>query len=186
MAEQAEDAKKKAGRKPKGIGSPNTPPQDRPPIIERICELYESQHSTIASCCEANGISDRVFHLWLAQNSDFSERYAKAKKKADNFWFEEILRPKAMRASEMLLEEKTVEEIVITDLTFQGYLTKQKKKTVTTSVRQPNATIAIFAMKGAFPEKFVESDTPTHINVTFTDDAKQELNAPGEAEETTE
>jgi hypothetical protein len=187
MAKQAGTAKK-TGNKPRGKGSPHTAIEDRPAIIERICALYESQNSTIESCCESCGIGYRSFHLWCSENAEFAERYKKAKKWADNFWFEEVLRPKAMRASEVLLQVNEIIDEKTDDIVWQGIRVKDDegnpmtKKTVTRSWQLPNATIAIFAMKGMFPDRFTPDETPKNITVTFTDDAKHGFAEPGEPE----
>lgn len=146
----------------KGQKKPEYSPEERADIVERVCQLYESQNSTIESCCDAVGISRPSFNLWCAQFSEFGERYKKAKTKADDFWFEEVLRPKAMRASELLLDEREIEEEKIDDIVWAGVKIKDDngtpmtKRTVTRSKQQPNATIAIFGMKGVFPDKFKE------------------------------
>jgi transposase-like protein len=137
-------------------------PEQRADIVERVCALYESQNATVESCCNQCGISQAVFYLWTAQFVEIGERYKKAKIKADDFWFENVLVPKAKRASELLLEEREIEESKDEEVVHQGLKSKDDngnpltKKTVTKSKQQPNATLAIFAMKGAMPDKFRE------------------------------
>lgn len=184
MAKQAGTAK--TGIKPKGKGSPHTAIEDRQAIVERICELYESQNSTIASCCEACGITDRVFYLWLAQNSEFSDLYKKAKKKQLDFYWEEVLVPLAPRSFVRLLmgetktETKSEGENKPDDEGNISFVVK--RETITKSEILPNAAVTIFAMKGVYPEKFSPEDAPKSITVTFTDDAKHGFDEPGEPE----
>lgn len=124
-------------------------------IVERVCELYETQNATVESCCEAAGISDRLFRLWLGQNSELSERYKKAKAKQDDVYWD-MLRPLAKTSLQRLLEGEETEDVELKDLSFQGFLTNQKAKTVKRSKTQPNPTAVIFALKGLYPDMFAD------------------------------
>ncbi len=125
-------------------------------LVERICELYETQHATLASCCEAVGITDRSFHFWIGQVSEFSERYKKAKQKANGHYWEEVIAPKAKTALERLLEGEEWLETELRDLSDKGVLTGQKAETVKRGKNQPNVTAVIFSLKGEFPERFAD------------------------------
>jgi len=65
----------------KGISKPEYTFEEKTAFVERVCELYETQHATVESCCEAVGISVRSFSLWVSQFAEFTERYKKAKAK---------------------------------------------------------------------------------------------------------
>jgi hypothetical protein len=144
----------------KGEKKPEFTQEQRADIVERVCALYESQNATIKSCCDSIGISIASFNLWCAQFSEFGERYKKAKSAAGENFFQNVLIPKAMTATEMLLMEREIEEFKDEDIVHQGVKSKDdngnpiRKNTVTRSKQQPNATTAIFIMKAAFPDKF--------------------------------
>lgn len=138
----------------KGEKKPQHTHEQKATIIKRVCALYESQNATLESCCEASGISYPTFYLWCAENEEFRDLYKKAKAAAADHFFENILVPKAMTATELLLMEREIEEEKEEELAYQGFRTDQKRKIVTKTKQQPNATTAIFVMKAAFPDKF--------------------------------
>lgn len=140
----------------KGEAKPQHTEEEKAAIVERVCELYETQHATLESCCAAAGVSDRLFYLWLAKNSGFSERYKKAKQNQDVIYWEEVIRPKAKTALEKLLEGQETEDIEIRELSDKGVLTGDKAQTVKRGRTTPNPTAVIFALKGEYPERFVE------------------------------
>lgn len=140
----------------KGESKPEYTEEQRADIVERVCNLYESQNVTIESCCEAVGISQAIFYLWTAKYGEIGERYKKAKSRAEDHWFENVLKPKAIRATELLLEQREVEESKTEELAHQGLKTGDSRTIITKSIIQPNATAAIFAMKGVFPGVFRE------------------------------
>lgn len=147
----------------KGEKKPEFTQEERADIVERVCALYESQNATIESCCNAEGISGRVFNLWCAQYAEYAERYKKAKVRAEESWFEEVLKPKAMRAAEMLLDVTEVIEEKADEVYWQGVQSKDAegnpliKKTVSKSWQLPNPAVTIFAMKAAIPDKFKDN-----------------------------
>ena len=78
--------------------------EEKVELVSKVCDLYQSQNSTIESCCEAVGFSYRSFHLWCTSNAAFAELYKKAKQNQDLEYWENIIRPKAKRALERLIE----------------------------------------------------------------------------------
>jgi hypothetical protein len=132
--------------------------EQRAEIVERICLLYESQNATIASCCQACGITDRTFLLWVAADSALSERYKKAKSVQDDNYWESIIKPLAKTALQKHLEVEYADKDV--DVVYQGVPVKDKEgnpaKQRTREFVLPNPTLTIFAMKGVFPKRFVE------------------------------
>ena len=176
MAKQAESAtkntRKKRGKKV-GVASPHTTEKERARLVEMVCELYESQHATIKSCCDACGITSRSFNLWCAQNSQFSDRYLKAKQRAQAHYWEELIVPAAESAFLRLLKGETKQETKQEGRIVNGTIITGKT-TITKSEVLPHATVTIFAMKGLHPERFKE-DGNTKIEVTFTDDASSDV-----------
>ncbi len=144
----------------KGEKKPEFTQEERADIVERVCALYESQNATIKSCCDSIGISIASFNLWCAQFSEFGERYKKAKSTAGENFFQNVLVPKAMTATEKLLTERPVTDEKVDEVIFNGVKMKAEdgtptlKKSITKTMVQPNATTAIFIMKAAFPDKF--------------------------------
>lgn len=157
----------------KGESKPEYTPEQKAGIVELVCELYETQNATIESCCQSAGISKRAFSLWVGQNTQFAERYKKAKQQQDAHYWEEIIRPLAKTSLQRLLEGEETQDVEIRDLSDKGFLTNQKATTVKTSRTTPNPTAVIFALKGEYPERFTErqdikiqSDQPELLPIT--------------------
>lgn len=137
----------------KGVQQPKHTEDEKRALVEKICALYESQDSTIESCCAAVGITYRTFAYWYTADSELSEIYKKAKSKTDDvFW--DRLRPKAKRAIERLIEGETKTETKTES--GDGPMGPSSKTTITQSEILPNSTVTIFAMKALYPDKFVE------------------------------
>lgn len=130
-----------------------------------ICGLYESQQSTIESCCNSVGISDRLFRLWCAGNSEFSERYKKAKQNQETDYWENVIKPLQKRALQKHLEVEVSEEE--NEVVYQGVkavnletnepVTQKSKKWVL-----PNPSVLIFSMKGTYPDRFSDKQEVKH------------------------
>lgn len=157
----------------KGNRRPEYTLEQRAVLVERICELYETQNASAESCCEAMNVSYRSFMLWLRQNTAFAERYKKAKQQQDAHYWEEVIRPLAKTSLQRLLEGEETQDVEIRDLSDKGVLTNQKATTVKTSRTTPNPTAVIFALKGEYPERFTErqdikiqSDQPELLPIT--------------------
>lgn len=127
-----------------------------------VCELYESQGATLESCCKAVGISDRLFRLWAVQVSEVSEAYKKVKAVQDQIFWDRI-KPIAKTAFERLLSGETKTERK--DESGTGANGPFTKESITTSEILPNPTVTIFAMKGVYPDMFVEK-TQAEVNHT--------------------
>lgn len=132
--------------------------EQRVEIVERICLLYESQNASVASCCQACGITDRTFNLWVAADSELSERYKKAKEAQDKNYWEHIIRPLAKTALQKHLEVEYADKEA--DVVYQGVMAKDEEgnpiKQRTREFVLPNSTITIFAMKGLYPGMFAD------------------------------
>ena len=128
-------------------------------IAKRVCDLYASQTATLESCCEACGVSDRMFLYWRQQFSEVAELYKKARLSADEIFFERLA-PKTMTALEKLIngteytQKKTEEGI--------GANGAISKEVLTEMIVLPNATAVIFTAKGIWPEKFAERKQVEH------------------------
>lgn len=140
----------------KGKAAPQHTLNQKIELSEKVCELYETQQSTIESCCEAVGVSITTFRLWTAQIAQIGERYKKAKQVFEENFFEERLKPKLLTALERLVTDMEEEKVVEEDLAHQGLKTGDTRKVVTKTKREANPTAVIFAMKGMFPDKFAE------------------------------
>lgn len=162
----------------KGEPKPQHTEAQKREIVERVSKLYASQQSTLASCCEACGISPSVFYLWITENGEFGETYKKAKAKQDDVYWD-MLRPLAKSSLQRLLEGEETEDTELKDLSFQGVLTNQKAETVKRGKTQPNPTAVIFALKGLYPDMFadrhkIESDVTVnwHEEKTYEADSQ--------------
>lgn len=138
----------------KGMAKPQTKPEERSEIVERICTLYETQHATIESCCKTEGITSRTFYIWISADSQFSERYKKAKAKQDAAYWEEVIKPLSKTALQKLLQGGTrTEKKSEQGENSSGSFTKDTQAEIEFL---PNPTAAIFALKGLYPEMFAE------------------------------
>lgn len=123
-------------------------------VVERICALYETQHATIESCCEAVGINVRTFYVWISEDSQFSERYKKAKAQQDAAYWEEVIKPLSKTALQKLLQGGTrTEKKSEQGENANGSFSKDTESEIEFL---PNPTAAIFALKGLYPEMFAE------------------------------
>ena len=143
----------------KGQSKPQHTEEQKAGLVERICLLYESQHITAESACESVGLSYRAFKYWLAENSEFSERYKKAKQNQESAYWEELIKPLSKRALQKHLEIEVAEDE--SDVVYQGVISKDPETNAPLKQRSkkwvlPNPTITIFALKGLYPEKFSE------------------------------
>lgn len=136
----------------KGSKKPQFSDSEKAQIVENICSLYESQNATLESCCEAAGIDDSTFRLWRSQNSEFSERFKNAKQIQDENYWQDVIRPLGKRAIQKHLEVEFAEEEK--DVVYEGIKTGEIQKTKKWIL--PNPTVTIFAMKGLYPEMFVD------------------------------
>lgn len=151
----------KPGRK-KGTSKPEYKQDEKEKIVKFICDLYESQHCTLASAAEAAGIDVKTFLLWRTQNPDFAELFKKAKEGQKQIFWQDIIRPKSDAAITRLLEgeRKSVKKtkgVRLADGTLA--VTEQ---TVTEDLVLPNASVAIFVTKGLYPELFGDKAEVKH------------------------
>ena len=141
---------------PKGTSKPEYTHEQKAQFVERICELYETQNATLASCCESVGIAERSFSLWVGQFAEFAERYKKAKQNQDVHYWQDIIKPLAKTSLQRILEGEEYEDTEIRDLSDKGILTGHTAQTVKRGKTPPNVTAVIFALKGEFPERFAD------------------------------
>lgn len=142
--------------------------EERRKISERVCQLYETQNATIASCCESAGVSIRAFNLWVSEDAEIAERYKKAKQTQESNYWENIIKPLAKTSLQRLLEGEETKDVIEKDLSFQGSLTGDKEKTVKRGKASPNSTAVIFALKGLYPDMFAERQKiESEVNVVW-------------------
>lgn len=156
-----------------GESKPHYSPDEQAAIVEKVCQYYESQQCTIESAAEAAGISYRVFKLWTAKNSDFAERYKKARiQQDDDFWMN-IIRPKNKTGIERLVTgERAIERKIKKEMkkNEEGeFEFVETEETITDREILPNATVTIFVAKGIFPDRFADRTKNEHeVNVNDT------------------
>lgn len=146
--------------KAKGVSAPQHTEEEKIALAKQVCDMYQSQNCTLQSACDAAGIPMRTFHLWNAQIAEIAEAYKKAKEKADEFYWQELLRPKLKTSLEILVEGFPEEQEVEEDVYWQGVCVKDpetgmpiRKNKVTRTRVAPNPTSVIFGMKVVFPER---------------------------------
>jgi len=146
--------------KTKGVASPAHTNEEKISLAKRVCEVYESQNCTLESACESVGIAWRTFYLWNAQIAEIAETYKKAKEKADEFYWQELLKPKLKTSLEVLVEGFQDEQETEEDVYWQGVSIKDpdtgmpmRKNKIVRSRVAPNPTSVIFGMKVVFPDK---------------------------------
>ncbi len=146
--------------KTKGVASPAHTQQEKVALAKRVCEVYESQNCTLESACESVSVKPSTFYLWCAQIGEIRETYKKAKESADEFYWNELLRPKLKTSLQKLVEGFDEEQEVEEDVIWQGVMVKDeqtglpmRKNKITRSKVAPNPTSVIFGMKVVFPDK---------------------------------
>jgi hypothetical protein len=159
--------------KRKGVAAPQHTEEQKIALAKQVCDLYESQNCTLESACNEVGMPMRTFHLWNAQIAEIAEYYKKAKENADEFYWQELLRPKLKTSLQLLVEGFDDKQEVEEDVYWQGVAVKDsisgetlRKNKVTKSRVAPNPTSVIFGMKVVFPEK-------TKDRADVTSDGKQ-------------
>lgn len=137
---------------------------ERNKVAADICAMYSEGAYTLASCCEACGITDRMFRFWIAKYEHISEQYKKAKARQSEIKWD-LIREKAVKGLERLVEgEEYTEKRTESGVGSSGMFTKD---VVSEVVVLPNPTAVIFALKGEFPERFADRQkTTTEITVT--------------------
>jgi hypothetical protein len=126
------------------------PEQERREKVEKICELYSLENVTIESCCSEIGISVRTFQNWINNNSEYSDKYKKAKE-ANAKIGKDGIREKAATALEKAItgffveEEETIERFNAGGVKTSTIRTKRKK------FINPSTTAIIFALKNVDP-----------------------------------
>ncbi len=145
--------------------------EEKKEIVEKVCELYESQNCTLESACQAAGIGDRTFLLWRTQNADFAERFKKARSVQQADYWENVIQPKAASALQRLLEgetyvEKKVKRELVKGLNDEEPLMKETELVETEKRILPAAAVVIFVTKGLYPERFtdhIKQDTTVQV-----------------------
>lgn len=142
----------------KGKPNPKYKLEQKLEMSERICQLYESQQATLESCCEAEGITAATFYLWRAGINEINERYKKAVEKQDANYWQDVIRPLGKRAIQKHLEVEYADEEK--DVVYKGFKTGEIERSRKWIL--PNPTVTIFAMKGLYPEMFIDKHDVNH------------------------
>lgn len=133
--------------------------EERMQLVQKICELYETQGATLKSCCESLGITDRTFHYWIKDSSVLSALYKKAKEGADVIYWD-LIRQKAQTSLQKLIDGyETTERRTESGSNAQGRFDKESQST---SEVGPNSTAVIFALKGLYPDMFTDRQRVEH------------------------
>jgi hypothetical protein len=119
-------------------------------LADKICEQYESDVVTIESCCNAFGISESIFSLWVKEIGEIGERYKASKHKQECFQKQRI-RQKAKTSLEKMVEGYEYEEVTTEGREVNGKFqaVKQVKKTIKV---QPVSNLIIFALTNSNKE----------------------------------
>jgi len=137
---------------------------DKAKIVKAICEQYEAHNQTIESICDSFGITYRTLVNWCNNNSQFSDRYKKAKDFSTGCR-KDLLREKAVNGIELLIQgfhttETETEEMFDKRGNLIGKRIKTKKRYIA-----PNPTAIIFALKNCDPKNWNDE-----INIEFEGD----------------
>jgi len=131
-----------------------------PEIVDKICNMIESDTFTIEEICKSAGISHDTYHRWIKDKSDFSDNIKKAeanrpqnllkyarnghRKKLEGYDYEEV---------------KTVIKNVKVGKDAQGidiYKPIKLEEVVTKKHMAPSDTLIIFTQKSLDPERYME------------------------------
>lgn len=126
---------------------------DKLSLAKQICDLYGEGNFTIESCCNECGIEYRTFHIWMAENSDISEIYKKAKENHSKATKERI-REKAQTALERALTTYHVDESEVEEMFDKKNRLVSKKVRAKKKAVNPNVAAIIFALKNADPNNW--------------------------------
>jgi hypothetical protein len=140
-------------------------PEEKITKAKAICEEYAKGDSTIASCAENQGISDRTFLNWIDELSEVSDMYKQARKEADQRQ-RGTLKQRALNSLNKLIlgfeyteTKRTVEPIYDKEGNKIGQ--KNVSVQVITKHQGPNPTACIFALKH-IDERFKENQLPEY------------------------
>lgn len=114
--------------------------------MESICELYASGEYTIASCCEANGISYRTFVRWCRQSKRYDDLYELARALHRKVRFEG-LSEKALNSFERLITGYNYEEQHTEHVPTANGKTALRRVRIITKHVPPHAGMVAMAMK---------------------------------------
>ncbi|WP_159467786.1 phBC6A51 family helix-turn-helix protein [Dyadobacter sp. 3J3] len=124
-------------------------------IVNRICQLIESDSYTITEICKIVGISKSTYHEW-AKKSDFSDLLAS--KRSD---FEDLLVVEAKRSLMKKIRGYTATEIktVTVPSKVDGEPVMVKEKILTEKQVAPDTVALIFLLTNKAPEEYKHRQT---------------------------
>jgi transposase-like protein len=122
-------------------------------IVDKICELIESDSYTIAEICEKVGIHKDTYYEWIKNKADFTDSIEKARQR-----FDEILVKEAKNSLRKLVNGYTVDETKTvyepTSKTDSTAKPKIKEQTITKKHFQPSVPAVIFALTNKASEEY--------------------------------
>lgn len=138
-------------------------------IVNRICELIETDSFTIEEICNDVGIAKSTYYDWIAKKPDFSDTIKKAEQR-----FKDGLLPEARHSLKKLVKGYTVTETrtVTADSGKKNEdgnpIVKVKEHTKTEKHFQPSLGAVIFALTNTDPDNWKNrQDTNVSADVTL-------------------
>ena len=91
-------------KKPAKRGRPSTYTLE---VAEKICELTSTSHKSLKTICEEVNIPVRTVLDWLASNTEFSQKYARAKDEQADLLVEELMEIADDSSKDTLIDPET-------------------------------------------------------------------------------
>lgn len=85
--------------------------EQRQKIINKICELLAEGESLVSICKDPQMPAYSTIMLWLDENNDFSERYARARDVQADVLFQEILEIADNKQNDIRINEDGVQTV---------------------------------------------------------------------------
>lgn len=100
----ATKTKQKGNKQPAKRGRPSTYTDEK---AKKICELTSTSHKSLKTICDELNIPVRTVLDWLASNTDFSQKYARAKDEQADFLVEELMEIADDSSKDTLIDPET-------------------------------------------------------------------------------
>lgn len=132
-------------------------------IVNRICELIETDSYTDKEICKMVGISQETFITWKTEKPEFSEAIKKAEQK-----FLKLIASEAKKSLMKKIQGYTVQEkrtVYAAELKEGKSKPRIKEQTVTDKHYQPDTVAIIFALTNQDSENFKNKQSTEHAGV---------------------
>lgn len=150
---KAPAVKKDAGvsaLKPKGTHVKHFSEDERKRIVHAIGSVYATGKWTLESCCNAQGISERTFHNWLAKSAELSDAIEEYKRSMVEIRKQD-LKKLAETGLQKLLTERTVQKkTTVVKIDASGTPMPAEVRT-TEEVYMPNTAAVLFTLTNTDP-----------------------------------